>query len=119
MNPAEQLAHGTMLQQQLHKLQQEKAPHAEGGEQEHEHEPKAGPSFVSTPPVIHEGYGFRPTSGPATPGKELQPSAHEQGVRSPLPPNDYGLGWPGMSSYPLLLKLRTLPHILPLADHHN
>ncbi|KAI5826182.1 GTP cyclohydrolase I [Schizophyllum commune Tattone D] len=87
-----------MLQQQLHKLQQEKAPHAEGGEQEPEHEPKAGPSFVSTPPVIHEGYGFRPTSGPATPGKELQPTAHEQGVRSPLPPNDYGLGWPAKST---------------------
>ncbi|TRM68444.1 GTP cyclohydrolase I [Schizophyllum amplum] len=50
-----------------------------------------------TPP-IHDGYGFRPFSGASTPRKDLLPSALEQGSRSPLPPNDYGLGWPAKST---------------------
>ena len=46
-------------------------------------------------PQIHDGYGFRSASGIASP--QLDPTAApERPVRSPIP-DEYGLGWPGVS----------------------
>lgn len=43
---------------------------------------------------IHEGYGFRPSSGAGTPKID---GTSERPVKSPIP-DAYGLGWPGLSS---------------------
>lgn len=44
-------------------------------------------------PSVHEGYGFRPASGTATP---FTVSVQNGGIASPLLPDPYGLGWPGI-----------------------
>jgi GTP cyclohydrolase IA len=54
---------------------------------------------------IHEGYGFRPTSGASTP---LTAASHDAaGTASPLPdPN--GLGWPGNIASSLIRRSASL-----------
>src|SRR5258708_5054585 len=60
---------------------------------------------ASAHPHIHEGYGFRPSSGVATPQVD---AASEKPVVSPIP-DAYGLGWPGaIVFFPLSI----------LSDHH-
>src|SRR5258708_8818850 len=44
-------------------------------------------------PHIHEGYGFRPSSGASTPQID---GTYERPVKGPIP-DAYGLGWPGLS----------------------
>jgi len=56
-------------------------------------------------PHIHEGYGFRPGSGVASPQLDATP---ERPVKSPIP-DEYGLGWPGVSLSSLFRRL---------SDHH-
>ena len=44
---------------------------------------------------IHEGYGFRSASGVASPQLDVRPEI-ERPAKSPIP-DEYGLGWPGVS----------------------
>ena len=108
---ADDAAHGTLLSESLQRLQlKEQTPSSlveptmrlsgpsdaeNSGNDEHaEHIPTSSdkplPSPSAFPTHIHEGYGFRPVSGTATP----EITAPAPAPRSPLPdPN--GLGWPG------------------------
>jgi len=68
-------------------------------------ESSAVSAISSAQPHIHEGYGFRPSSGIGTPQIDATP---ERSVKSPIP-DAYGLGWPGVS----------LSSLFPsVSDHH-
>jgi len=56
-------------------------------------------------PHVHEGYGFRPSSGVATPQLDVTP---ERPVKSPIP-DEYGLGWPGGSLSSLFRRFSDHP----------
>ena len=107
MSPVDDATHGSILSDSLRRLQlKEQIPsslveptrrgtaHADDGAQDEQAVDESGPSSPSHLPRhahghVYEGYGFRPTSGAASP---LHPPP--QGTASPLPdPN--GLGWPG------------------------
>ena len=81
------LSHGALLSDSLQRLQLQ----AESSS-DHPPNPDIDPRFSSPSrlrtSVLHEGYGFRPTSGSSTPPQNA--------VRndSPLPDRN-GLGWPG------------------------
>ena len=107
----DQAAHGTILSDSLRRLQLREQVPSSLVEPTHKHQPgsaeqhgAAAETVVlnSGPPSpdtqlrqahghVYEGYGFRPSSGVATPLNNPPPPA---GSNSPLPdPN--GLGWPG------------------------
>ncbi len=61
------------------------------GDQDKDDPQPPSPNHLTSIARLHEGYGFRPPSGIATP---VSPSLPTVGTSSPLPdPN--GLGWPG------------------------
>lgn len=105
--PVDDATHGSILSDSLRRLQlKEQVPsslvepsrhgtaHADNGVQDEQGIDESGPSSPSHLPRsahghVYEGYGFRLTSGAASP---LHPPP--QGTATPLPdPN--GLGWPG------------------------
>ena len=88
-------AHSHLLTKSLEKLEL-------AGEMESQQPADASASKTTIPPSpparsaprIHEGYGFRPPSGVATPLIQAATVTTEN-----LVPDPHGLGWPGESSY--------------------
>lgn len=90
-------SHGVLLSDSLQRLKLESSSlsnDVDDNQRDHETERDElanlpSPSSRLLNSVVHEGYGFRPTSGSSTPQ-----SAIRAGSDSPLP-DRHGLGWPG------------------------
>lgn len=98
--PVDDATHSALLSDSLKRLQlKEQVPsslvESTGADQPEEDAEQAGTSGPRNQHfTLHEGYGFRPVSGPQTPMNGTGPAAVLAGTSSPLPdPN--GLGWPG------------------------